>query len=81
MLGINTIKEMLNPSIFDAEILPSVGDEIAFRCPSGIVIDGAIVEKVEYFSDEWNVFVEYVYCSYTGYARVMTGWVCYKDVI
>lgn len=81
MLGINTIKEMLNPSIIDLPLLPSAGDEIAFVCLSGLVIEGAIVEKVEYFCDEWNVFVRYIHIGWTECAVEMTGWVCMSEVL
>jgi hypothetical protein len=80
-----TLNELLHkvvrPSIFDADILPSVGDEISFVCPSGLVIDGALVEKVEYFCNGWNVYVSYETTNCVKRFVQMSGWVCMSEVL
>lgn len=80
-MSLNELKQIVfGASIFDAEILPGAGDEIAFRCPSGIVIEGATVEKVEQFCGQWNVFVRYETTNCVGRFVEMTGWVCMSEV-
>lgn len=81
MLGINTIKEMLNPSIIDLPLLPSAGDEIAFVCPSGLVIEGALVIEVDFFCGQHQVFVRYEFIGYNGRAYETSGWVCMSEVL
>ncbi len=72
---------IVRPSIFDADIVPSAGQEISFVCPSGLVIDGALVEKVEHFCGTWNVYVSYETTNCVGRFIQMSGWVAMGDVI
>ena len=80
-----TLNELLHkvvrPSIFDAEIIPSAGQEISFVCPSGLVIEGALVEKVEHFCGQWQVYVRYEATNCGGRFIEMSGWVCMSEVI
>lgn len=81
-MSLNEFKQIVfGKSILDLPLLPSAGDEIAFRCPSGIVIEGATVEKVEQFCGQWNVFVRYETTNCVGRFVEMTGWVCMSEVI
>ena len=79
-----TLNELLHkvvrPSIFDADILPSVGDEISFVCPSGLVIDGALVEKVEHFCGQYQFYVSYETTNCVGRFIQMSGWVAWEQV-
>lgn len=80
-MSINDIVALVRkPSIFDADILPSAGQEISFVCPSGLVIDGALVEKVEHFCGQWNVYVSYETTNCVGRFIQMSGWVCMSEV-
>lgn len=80
-----TLNELLHkvvrPSIFDADILPSAGDEIAFRCPSGLVIEGAMVTETDYFCGQYQFFVQYETTNYVGRFIEMTGWVAQEQVV
>lgn len=69
------------PSMFDAEILPGVGDEIAFRCPSGIVIEGAMVTETDYFCGQHQFFVRYETTNCVRRFVEMTGWVSFDQVV
>lgn len=81
-MSLNEFKQIVfGKSILDFPLLPSVGDEIAFTCPSGLVIEGAIVEKVEFFCGQHHVFVSYTHIGWTGREVYMTGWVCMSEVI
>lgn len=75
------LHKVVGASIFDAEILPGAGDEIAFRCPSGIVIEGAMVTETDYFCGQHQFFVRYETVNCVGRFVDMSGWVCQKDVV
>jgi hypothetical protein len=79
-----TLNELLHkvvrPSIFDAEILPGAGDEISFVCPSGLVIEGAMVTETDYFCGQHQFFVRYETTNCTKRFVEMTGWVAWEQV-
>lgn len=74
-------KIVFRPSITAANLLPGVGEEIAFRTPAGKTVDGAIVEGVEFFCGEWNVFVSYTFTGYDHREYATTGWVAMSEVL
>jgi hypothetical protein len=71
----------VRPSILDADILPSAGDEIAFRCPSGLVIEGAMVTETDFFCGQYQFFVQYETTNCVGRFIEMTGWVAQEQVV
>ncbi len=74
------VSRILQPSIIDLPLLPGVGDEIAFRCPSGFVIDGAMVTETDYFGGQHQFFVRYETTNCVGRWVQMSGWVSQGEV-
>lgn len=81
-MTLNDIVALVRPqSITAANMLPEAGEEIDFRTPAGKVVEGAIVEGVEFFCGEWNVFVRYTFIGYDKRQHETTGWVPMSEVI
>lgn len=80
-MSLNEFKQIVfGKSIFEADILPDFYEVVSFRTP-GTVIEGALVIDTDYDGDEPYVYVEYLYRSYDGYARLGTSWIPVSEVL